>query len=105
MAYTKPVVADYSPGVGGTVTIPPFDDAVLAVFVNPATPIVGTVNIVLPGNSMHGQVIRVFFTNAISILNITAPATGGIIGSLTSAVLGASAVFAYNVNLDKWIKG
>lgn len=104
MAFYKQVVNDFVPVAGSTISIPPFDDNLCCVFVSPQTAIIGTVNIQLPAGCMHGQAVRIFFSKAISILNITA-LSGTLVGALTSALLGSSVVYAYNASTNEWWKG
>ncbi len=103
MPYTKKVTNYYQPASGGTVAIPSFDGDVLAVFIDPAT-ILPILNIQFPDSPADGQIIRIFSSKVLTLVNMTAPTTGGILGAITSMLLNGSAAYAYCASTNTWWK-
>lgn len=103
MALYKQVAMTDTPSSGGTVNIPAFDSAVMAVFIDPPG-LLAVLNVTLPLGCQHGQALRIFFSKTITILTITAPGSS-IIGSITTIAAGASVVYAYNQTNNEWWKG
>jgi len=104
MPYYNSVSSYYTPTSGGTINLPAFDHEILCAFVDNTTTLT-SLNIVFPPSAVDGQAIRVFFKNAITVLNLTV-GVGTILGAVT-ALLGtpSSIAYAYCATTNSWWKG
>lgn len=97
----KRVSASAAPSSGNTITIPPFDDQMFVMFVNPPG-LLAVLNIVLPDAS-DGQIVRVISTKTLTLLGITST-VGTVVGALTTLLANASFAYVWSEDLQSWYK-
>lgn len=101
MTYLIPKITEvfkYVPATGATITVSPSDAAVLVAMVN-NTGLLATLTINMPSGAFDGQLLRVTFNAAVTLITWTGTT---LVGTLGGALAGGYAGFVWDMTASVW---